>query len=188
MSQPFFYSGPDCVISYISDEVVTLWRKTVDDNRQGNCDLTALGGKWACSYLKRSFSWVEAACNQFETTNAFLRSQRVAKEAMFSRLDPGTHIELHSDYANYVTTVHLPLVSADALIEVGGEGREYEDGVPICLDSTFMHQVRCPGTIPRDVLLYNVWHPDLSDDEIWAIEFIRASWWPGVSFDPDLGP
>ena len=145
------------------------------------------GGAWNCVYLKREYEWVEEPDFRFADTVRFLRDQRVATEALFSRLLPGTTIERHSDRANYVTTIHVPIRAGSSWLSVGGERRSYVVGAPICFDSTFYHEVKCNSGDPRDVLLYNVWHPELSDDEVWAIAKIRDLWNLNAEFDPNLG-
>lgn len=142
---------------------------------------------WDCRYFRREFSDIVETHQLFPGTSAYLRRQRLATEALYSRLAPHTSIEPHSDCANYVTTVHLPLCDHPSILCVAGESRVYSEGKIMLFDSSFTHSVQNPSDTPRDILLFNIWHPDLSDEEVHAIDLIRRSWKSSVRFDPDNG-
>lgn len=143
--------------------------------------------RWDCLYFRKEFMDIEETHLLFPATSAYLRRHRLATEALFSRLAPQTSIEAHSDCANYVGTVHLPLCDSTANIWVSNVKRGYIAGEIIFFDSSFTHMVENPAASPRDILLFNVWHPDLSDDEIVAFRLIRDLWSRSVAFDPDNG-
>lgn len=149
-------------------------------------DPTAKAG-WDCLYFRKQFADVKETRLLFPSTSAYLRRHRLAAEALFSRLAPKTNIESHSDRANYVATVHIPLSDSSAVICVSGIEKVYIAGQPIFFDSSFVHSVDNKAAVPRDILLFNVWHPDLSDEEISAIEIVRELWDPSIAFDPDDG-
>lgn len=142
---------------------------------------------WDCLYFRKEFADVDETHRLFPATSAFLRRHRLATEALFSRLAPQTSIEPHSDCANYVATVHLPLVDSPASICVADIKKGYSAGETIFFDSSFVHSVENAASFPRDILLFNVWHPELSDDEIAALELIRHLWGRSATFDPDNG-
>ena len=123
----------------------------------------------------------------FPATSRYLRRHRLATEALYSRLAPQTTIEPHSDCANYVATVHLPLADSPATIRVDGIEKGYVAGQTIFFDSSFTHSVENGGRDARDILLFNVWHPELSDDEVTALGMIRELWPASTAFDPDTG-
>jgi hypothetical protein len=140
-------------------------------------------GQWHCSYLVREFELLPRACSRYSVTHSFLKNSRVASEALFSRLADSSLIPAHSDNANYLLTVHIPLHATDATITVCNETRKYVRGVPICFDSTFVHSV-ANGERNRDVLLFNIWHPSLTDAEVAALNYIRQQWVLSYCFDP----
>lgn len=142
---------------------------------------------WDCLYFRKEFADVDETQRLFPATSAYLRRHRLATEALFSRLAPKTRIEPHSDCANYVATVHLPLTDSTASICVADVEKGYVAGKAIFFDSSFVHSVENAAAFPRDILLFNVWHPDLSDDEVAALKLIRHLWSHSVAFDPDNG-
>lgn len=177
-------------LAAIQEEAIAAFRqrKLLTDHSDlviGNAPLAQAG--WDCLYFRKEFVDIGETHRLFPATSAYLRRQRIATEALFSRLVPQTSIEPHSDCANYVATVHLPLVDSTASILVSGIEKGYAAGAPIFFDSTFIHSVENGAPVPRDILLFNVWHPDLSDEEVAALELIRRLWVRSVAFDPDDG-
>ncbi|HEX2668523.1 MAG TPA: aspartyl/asparaginyl beta-hydroxylase domain-containing protein [Gammaproteobacteria bacterium] len=89
-----------------------------------------------------------------------------APEALFSVLQPGTHIPPHFGLANYKIVVHLPLiVPADCAIRVGNETRGWKEGECLLLDDSFQHEAWNRSQELRAVLITEVWHPDLTAAE-----------------------
>lgn len=164
----------------IETEILQGFRRS--QHIQNHSDLLTTGN-WLCIYLKRDFEWLAECETLYPRTSIFLRSQRVATEALFSRLMPGAKIDEHSDFANYVSTIHIPTRADNSSISVAKINKRYKYKIPICFDSSFMHEVENHSTIPRDILLYNVWHPDLTDIEVWAISLIRDCWPSELIFD-----
>jgi aspartate beta-hydroxylase len=76
-------------------------------------------------------------------------------------------------------------VPADCGIRVGGEARTWGDGCCIIFDDSFEHEVWNESAHERIVLIVDVWHPDLSDDEVKLLDglyrFVVArstsGWW-----------
>lgn len=142
---------------------------------------------WDCLYFRREFVDVDETHRLFPATSRYLRRHRLATEALYSRLAPQTTIEPHSDCANYVATVHLPLTDSPATIRVSDIEKGYVAGQTIFFDSSFIHSVENGASNARDILLFNVWHPELSDDEVTALTMIRELWPASTAFDPDTG-
>lgn len=64
--------------------------------------------------------------------------------------------------------VQLPLiVGAEGYCEmtVGGESRRYADGTLLLFDDSFLHEVHNRSSTDRVVLLCDLYHPDLSEDD-----------------------
>merc|ERR1712107_265478 len=55
---------------------------------------------------------------------------------------------------------------------VGGETREWEEDGAIILDTSFRHSTRNDSDEDRFVLIVDFWHPDLTEAEREALEFI----------------
>ncbi len=98
----------------------------------------------------------------------------VSGEVILSRLLPGTVLPLHYDDNNYQLTMHLGLrVPADCAISVGGETRRWEEGRCLLFSDAYPHEVFNHGDGPRDCVLVDLWHPDLTNVEIEALRELR---------------
>ena len=68
-----------------------------------------------------------------------------------------------------------------ARIRVGSEVREWEEGRVLILDDSFEHEAWNPADEARIVLLVDVWHPELREDERETVRehfrFGETSWW-----------
>ena len=90
--------------------------------------------------------------------------------AFYSTLAPGASIAPHFGPSNIRLRVHLPLrvPSADADecgITVAGESRPWIAGSPLVFDDSFEHSTHNRAATGRVVLLFDVWHPELSRAE-----------------------
>mmetsp|Transcript_24443 Transcript_24443/g.78874 ORF Transcript_24443/g.78874 Transcript_24443/m.78874 type:complete len:246 (-) Transcript_24443:325-1062(-) len=93
--------------------------------------------------------------------------------AFFSTLRGGSRIAPHCAPCNLRVRVHLPLIipNPDACgITVAGETRRWEVGKALVFDDAYEHEVWNDGEEDRVVLLFDTWHPDLTDDEVQAIQ------------------
>ena len=89
-----------------------------------------------------------------------------APTAFFSILDARTKIPPHSGVTNTRLTVHLPLVvPAGCRFRVGGEVREWREGVAWVFDDTIEHEAWNDSNLPRAVLIFDVWNPELTQLE-----------------------
>jgi len=85
-----------------------------------------------------------------------------------SRLKPGTHINAHQGPTNIRVRCHLPLLvpDGDCAIRVGAETRRWEEGRCVVFDDSLDHEAWNHGSGDRIVLIVDLWHPDLSIEEI----------------------
>ena len=96
--------------------------------------------------------------------------------AHWSRLLPGTHIAPHHGMLNTRLICHIPIRTAPACsLRVGNEVREWVDGVPLVFDDSIEHEARNAGGEPRTVLLFEIWRPELSEEERVALIGIFAA-------------
>lgn len=92
-------------------------------------------------------------------------------EVFFSLLRPGQHIKPHYGLSNHSLTVHLPLViPKKCWLRVGDETREWEAGRITAFDDTFIHEARNESAEERIVLIFSIWHPDLTESEQQAVK------------------
>jgi aspartyl/asparaginyl beta-hydroxylase (cupin superfamily) len=96
--------------------------------------------------------------------------------AMFSLLAPRTGIPAHVGVDNTRLVCHLPLiVPPGCWFRVGAEQRDWREGEALVFDDTIEHEALNPSDRLRVVLIFDVWHPDLSEIERQAIAAMVAS-------------
>lgn len=85
-------------------------------------------------------------------------------ECQVSSLAPGGHIRPHYGPINGILVGHLALriPAGDCRIRVGASMRGWERGECFVFDDTFEHEAWNRTGEVRYVLLFNVWHPDLT--------------------------
>ena len=96
--------------------------------------------------------------------------------AHWSRLLPGTHIAPHHGMLNTRLICHIPIRTAPACtLRVGNEVREWSDGVPLVFDDSIEHEARNAGDQSRTVLLFEIWRPEITEEERTALTGIFAA-------------
>lgn len=94
-----------------------------------------------------------------------------ASNAMFSLLAPKTHIPPHVGVANFRLLCHLPLVVPNRCwFRVGAETRDFAGGQAWVFDDTIEHEAKNETDQLRVILIFDIWHPDLSPAERQAIQ------------------
>jgi aspartate beta-hydroxylase len=90
-----------------------------------------------------------------------------APEAMFSLLAPNTAIPPHTGVINGRLTVHLPLIVPTdcGALKAGDEARGWDEGRCLIFDDSFVHEAWNHSDRLRVVLIFDIWHPDLSAAE-----------------------
>jgi len=90
----------------------------------------------------------------------------VAPCALFSALEPHTHIPAHAGVTNARSLVHLPLiVPGPARFRVGNEVRDWKEGEAWVFDDTLEHEAWNDADQLRVIMIVDVWNPLLSKDE-----------------------
>ena len=94
----------------------------------------------------------------------------------FSRLKPGAHIPPHFGCANNRITVHLPLIVPDnCAIRVGDDLHGWTEGKLFAFDDSYEHEAWNRSDRDRVVLIFESHHPDLTQDERYAVERTYAA-------------
>lgn len=89
-----------------------------------------------------------------------------APAAFFSTLDAGAHIPAHTGVTNTRLIGHLPLiVPGKCHFRVGNETREWKRGEAWVFDDTIEHEAWNRSDSLRVILIFDIWHPALSDAE-----------------------
>lgn len=83
--------------------------------------------------------------------------------AMFSLLKPKTRIPPHTGVSNARLVTHLPLIVPPACgFRVGNDVREWAPGKAWVFDDTIEHEAWNDSDKLRVVLIFDIWHPQLS--------------------------
>jgi aspartate beta-hydroxylase len=86
--------------------------------------------------------------------------------AMFSLLKPRTRIPPHVGVSNARLVVHLPLIVPPGCgFRVGNDRREWTPGKAWVFDDTIEHEAWNDSDQLRTVLIFDIWHPQLSAAE-----------------------
>ncbi|MBW4678315.1 MAG: aspartyl/asparaginyl beta-hydroxylase domain-containing protein [Desmonostoc geniculatum HA4340-LM1] len=111
-----------------------------------------------------------------ETTKLLEAIPKRTGVACFSALSPNTIIEPHCGPTNARIKCHLGLkIPLGCSIRVGDETRTWEEGKCFVFDDSFEHEVRINATSSRIALIVDVWHPELTDSEVKALESLEQT-------------
>lgn len=190
----------------IRDEYLSLDRGAVgftpyihtvtDQTTLQGTDFSTLAGNsdWSAYHLNKA-GWIDAQCGRCPQTAALMRRLPLAEaegympEVFYSVLAPGTDIVPHFGQTNIRLTVHLGLIIPTGCgIRVGGETRHWAAGEILAFDDSFEHAAWNHGDSERVVLIFEAWHPDLTEPERDGLQHFfatRARWL--ARFD-DLAP
>ena len=128
--------------------------------------------RWTALYLWRNGRPVEENAAHCPRTMAALANVPMTQIAgqtpsvLFSRLTPGAHIPPHRGMLNCRLIGHLPLIAPKGCwLRVGNEMRSWEDGKLLIFDDSFEHEAKNDSSETRIVLLFDIWRPELDEDE-----------------------
>ena len=89
-----------------------------------------------------------------------------APSVLFSLLRPGARIPPHHGFLNTRLICHLPLIVPPRCgLRVGNETREWRRGELLIFDDSIEHEAWNLSGELRAVLIFDVWRPELSDQE-----------------------
>lgn len=137
--------------------------------------------QWTGYYFFRHGARREANCARCPATAAALERLPLAHvrehgpEVLFSVFTPGTHLLPHRGVTNVRVVGHLPLIVPEqCALRVGGEIHEWAYGRAVVFDDTYEHEAWNRSAKTRVVLIFDLWHPDLSAVEIAALSDLIA--------------
>jgi aspartate beta-hydroxylase len=91
-------------------------------------------------------------------------------EVLYSVFTPGTHLLPHRGVTNTRLVGHLPLlIPEDCALSVGGEVHRWVPGKVVVFDDTYEHEAWNRSKQTRVVMIFDVWHPGLTDVERAAV-------------------
>lgn len=93
-----------------------------------------------------------------------------APEVLFSVFTPGTQLLPHRGVTNTRLVGHLPLiVPENCALSVGGEVHAWQEGRVVVFDDTYEHEAWNRSDLTRVILIFDLWHPGLSEPERAAV-------------------
>jgi aspartyl/asparaginyl beta-hydroxylase (cupin superfamily) len=138
---------------------------------------------WSAFYLWRDGALVEenaARCPATVKALAEVPAPDVPGQtptALFSRLKPGTHIPPHNGMVNTRLICHLPIIVPPdcGALRVGNYSRPWVEGEAFVFDDSVEHEAINRSDRERVVLLFDIWRPELSEDERhWVRTLLQA--------------
>lgn len=141
---------------------------------------------WSAIHLLKNGVPVDANARHAPRTLALLQNvpqpivTGASPNAMFSLLAPHTSIPPHVGINNARLVCHLPLIVPEGCwFRVGAETRHWRRGEAFVFDDTIEHEAKNPSDKLRVVLIFDVWHPDLSAVERDAVTAMIGGVPPG---------
>jgi aspartyl/asparaginyl beta-hydroxylase (cupin superfamily) len=151
-------------VKYADSEPLAQWRE-LNHSRD-----------WTAIHLIERGETVAANAAHCPATMEFLQGMEqpwvsgCGANAMFSLLAPQTTIPAHVGVANFRLLCHLPIiVPGKCWFRVGAETRDFEQGKAWVFDDTIEHEAQNETDQLRVILIFDLWHPDLSPAEREAI-------------------
>jgi len=95
----------------------------------------------------------------------------ITSAVYFSILAPGTHVAAHTGPTNMRLRCHLGIeVPEGCRLRVGDKWLTWREGECLIFDDSFSHEVWNDSDRRRVVLIVDVWHPDLTREELSLLE------------------
>jgi aspartate beta-hydroxylase len=139
-------------------------------------DAVAYGPQWRTLVLQDRGEWHEANSALFPATAAAVRDCGAPSlEVFFARQAPNSGIAPHTDDCNFILTAHLGLEvpPGQCWVRCGEHMKHWADGEALVMDTSFVHSTRNDSPdAERTVLLVRFWHPQLTQLERCAVQFL----------------
>ena len=138
--------------------------------------------RWSSFFLWKDGTRQDGACKLCPQTAALLErlplayQEGYAPTAMFSALDPHTHIPAHTGSTNVRLLCHLPLIlPGPARFRVGNETRDWKMGEAWVFDDTIEHEAWNDADELRVILILDIWNPLLEPEERQLVKALLAA-------------
>lgn len=141
-------------------------------------DATAYGEGWKTLVLYDRGTWDPQNMQLFPKTTKAIRDCNIPLvEVFYASMKGHTDIKMHSDFTNFVITSHLALEIPESgnnkcRITVGDETRQWINGEVTLFDTSIMHDAINETDDTRYILMFRVWHPELTEIEQQALQFV----------------
>jgi aspartyl/asparaginyl beta-hydroxylase len=144
-------------------------------------------GRWSYLVLYVEGQKDSINCALCPRTAAVIDANRAALSfggiVYFSVLERDTYVAPHEGPTNMRLRCHLGIdVPEGSGLRVGGMTRKWEEGRCLVFDDSFTHEVWNRGSRRRLVLVVDIWHPDLTGDEVALLNAMKL---PAISGTAD---
>jgi hypothetical protein len=148
----------------------------VEEADVGRSDWSGYGIGWVGRRFYSGGTWDEDTCALAPITASLLRSVHYTQgDFLYSIVKPRGTIPHHSGGVNAVLSCHLALIVPEGCkIRVGGVWGAWEPGKVLAFDDSFSHAVWNTSRDRRVCLVWEVWHPELSEVERAAMVMVYA--------------
>ena len=141
-------------------------------------DASSYGVGWSTLVLMDRGVWDPTNVSIFPKTSKIVHDSGIpAVEVFFASMKPNSNIKMHSDFTNFVLTSHLAIdipYSGDnkCRLTVGDETRQWINGEVSLFDTSIMHDAVNESDKTRYILMFRLWHPELTTVERDALQFL----------------
>ena len=154
--RPYLQGAPNA-FEGMNDLVNSANWSAIDLFRDGDCSKQI-----ESAFPKTITALAQVPCYQLEETPF---------EVFFSILKPGQIISSHYGQSNHSLTVHLPIDIPDhCYLDVDSERLSWQQDDLLIFDDNFLHSASNKSARDRIVLIFSIWHPDLSKNERTSIQ------------------
>lgn len=141
-------------------------------------EASSYGTGWRTLVLKNRGIWDPVNVKLFPKTSKAVHDSGVpAVEVFFASMKPNTDIKPHTDFTNFVLTSHLGLEIPEngnnkCRLTIGDETRQWINGEIMLFDTSILHEAINETDETRYILMMRIWHPDLTEVERKALQFV----------------
>lgn len=155
-----------------------VWAKAARD------EAVAYGPNWRTLVLQDRGIWEQSNIKIFPRTHKLLVDiDAPTLEVFFARQDAKTGISSHTDNSNFIQTTHLgvDVPEGECWIKVGEHTHNWMNRKLIICDTSFMHETSNESENDRYVLIMRHWHPEVTEVEKAANQFLFEALDDGTS-------
>ena len=154
-----------------ADKIAAELRALPGTEFHDQAEKIARSGRWRVLFLYERERKNEENCSRCPQTLAVIEANRTVLSlgglAYFSTLAPGARVAPHTGPTNMRLRCHLGIdVPEGCGLRVGGTTHTWQEGRCVVFDDSFTHEVWNRSNRERVVLVVDLWHPDLTDDEV----------------------
>ncbi|HET9104030.1 MAG TPA: aspartyl/asparaginyl beta-hydroxylase domain-containing protein [Solirubrobacteraceae bacterium] len=181
-SRPWLDPSGFPLVSYLEShaEVIREEITALEPRFQRESERIRRAGDWDVVFLYERGRRHDDVCDACPVTTRGIESHATMRTASgliyASRMRAGTHIHPHRGPTNLRVRCHLGLTvpDGDCAIRVGDETRRWTAGKCLVFDDFFEHEAWNHTDADRIVLIVDLWHPGLSDEEVRLLEGLHG--------------